>query len=99
MKVYWTDKARTRLREIEQRIASESPLVASRVMQRILHRSRRIGELPHSGRRVPEFERDDIREILVRPYRIIYLLRVDGIDVLTVRHYRELLPEDPRQAR
>ena len=97
MKVYWTDKARTRLREIEQRIASESPLVASRVMQRILHRSRRIGELPHSGRRFPEFERDDSRNF-VRPYRVIYLRRPDRIDVPTVRHYRELLPEDPRDA-
>ncbi|MET0499822.1 MAG: type II toxin-antitoxin system RelE/ParE family toxin [Steroidobacteraceae bacterium] len=98
MKVYWTDKARTRLREIEQRIASESPMVASRVVRRILQRSRSIGELPFSGRCVPEFQRDDIREILLRPYRIINRLNVDRIDILTVRHYRELLPEDPRGA-
>ena len=52
----------------------------------------------YSGRCVPEFERDDIRETLLRPYRIIYRLNVDRIDILTVRHYRELLPEDPRGA-
>ncbi len=35
-----------------------------------------------------------MREILLRPYRIIYLIGRERIDVLTIRHYRELLPGD-----
>lgn len=94
MKVYWTDKARARLRGIEQYIARDSPLVAPEVIRRILLQSRRLAQLPLSGRSVPEYERVDIREILLRPYRIIYRVMPDRIDILTVRHFRELLSED-----
>jgi plasmid stabilization system protein ParE len=31
---------------------------------------------------------------MVRPYRIIYLVLPERIDVLTVRHYRQILPDD-----
>lgn len=94
MKVYWTDKARTRLHGIHRYIAEESPLVAPEVIRRIVLQSSRLMLLPLSGRSVPEYERADIREILLRPYRIIYRVMPQRIDVLTVRHYRELLPED-----
>jgi plasmid stabilization system protein ParE len=43
---------------------------------------------------VPEYQRDDVREILERPYRILYRIKPDRIDVITVMHYRQLLPSD-----
>jgi len=43
---------------------------------------------------VPELRRTDLREVLERPYRIIYLIGSDRIDILTIVHYRQLLPED-----
>jgi toxin ParE1/3/4 len=94
MKVYWTNTAIARLRGIEQVIAQDSPLVAPRVVARILRSTNRLEALPHSGRTVSEYDDADIREILLRPYRIIYLLKPGNIYVLTVRHYRELLPDD-----
>ena len=45
-----------------------------------------------SGRQVPDYQRDDIRELLERPYRIIYQLGPDRVEILTVMHYRQLLP-------
>ncbi len=56
MKVYWTDRAKRRLKLIEEYIAQDAPEVAQRTVRRILARSRQIGELPQSGRRVPEFD-------------------------------------------
>lgn len=94
MKVYWTDRARSRLKLIEDYIAQDAPEVAQRTVHRILARSRQIGELPQSGRKVPEFDHPEIREVLQHPYRIIYRVRSDRIDVLTVMHYRQLLPRD-----
>ena len=41
-----------------------------------------------------QFRREDIREILERPYRVIYRVLPNRIDVLTVMHYRQLLPGD-----
>ncbi|MDP2186762.1 MAG: type II toxin-antitoxin system RelE/ParE family toxin [Erythrobacter sp.] len=50
--------------------------------------------MPHAGRRVPEYQIDTLREVLERPYRIIYRIQPDEIEVLTVMHYRQLLPGD-----
>ena len=47
-----------------------------------------------SGRKVPEYEADDIREIIEKPYRIIYRIKSEQIDVLAVVHRRQLLPND-----
>ena len=96
MRVVWTDRARQRLRELHDYIAQSAPAVAAEVTRHLVTRSRQLGTLPYAGRRVPEYERTDVREILVRPYRIIYRIRSDlnRVDVLAVRHYRQLLPSD-----
>jgi plasmid stabilization system protein ParE len=45
---------------------------------------------------VPEYPDDDLRELLLRPYRIIYRQRDERVEVVTVMHYRQLLPINPR---
>lgn len=97
MKVHWTDRAKARLRLIHDYISEESPQTALLVVDRITTRSMQLNELPNSGRKVPEFQRNEIREILERPYRIIYKIKSDQIDVLTVMHYRQILPADVGQ--
>lgn len=97
MHVYWTDRARLRLRHVYDYLQEEATLaIAKRTIEQLIRRSRTLNTRPHKGRRVPEYQLDDIREILERPYRIIYRLRPDRnrIDVLTVMHYRQLLPGD-----
>ena len=47
--------------------------------------------MPLAGRVVPELQREDVREVLLGTYRIVYRVREDAIDVLTVfeghRHF------------
>ncbi len=43
---------------------------------------------------MPEYRRDDIREVIERPYRIIYRIKEDQIDVLAVIHSAQQLPPD-----
>jgi len=93
VKVHWTDRAKQRLKLIHDHIAKDAPLVAPSVIERLVRRSLQIGEFPHSGREVSEYQREDVREILERPYRI----QRDRIDVITVMHYRQLLPDDLTQ--
>jgi len=50
--------------------------------------------MPKAGRRVPELDRDDIHEVLLRTYRIVYCLVDGGILVLTVFEGHRLLPMD-----
>ena len=94
MRVRFTDEALAKLRAIHAHIAQDAPQRANRMIDRLTRRAERIGDLPHAGREVPEYQLDALREVLERPYRIIYRVKVDEIEVLTVMHYRQLLPED-----
>lgn len=52
---------------------------------------------PKSGRRVPGYTRDDVRELIEGNYRILYRLGSDRIEVLTVKHCTQRLPVDLRE--
>jgi toxin ParE1/3/4 len=86
MKVHWTDTAQRHLDAIYHFIAQDSPAYAKRMVDRLTQRSQQIGEFPFSGRSVPEYEMQQIREVIEGPYRIIYYIKVDRIDVLAVLH-------------
>jgi toxin ParE1/3/4 len=92
MKVYWTQEARARLLDIQTYIAQFSPKAARLVTARILKRSRRLASPPLEGRRVPEYPKADLREVLERPFRLIYLVKPDQVEIVTVKHYRQRLP-------
>lgn len=51
-------------------------------------RSIQIASFPFSGRMVPEYELNEVRELVERPYRVIYLVQTerDQIEVLAVIH-------------
>jgi len=86
MKVVWTDTAKRNLRNIHDYIAQTSPAYAKRLVDRLTKRSKQIAAFPLSGRVVPEFAVDQIREVFERPYRIISHLRPDHIEVIVVLH-------------
>jgi len=48
--------------------------------------------MPLSGRVVPEFNSDDMREIIVGHYRIVYRIEHTEMVVLTVFEGHKLLP-------
>ncbi len=86
MKVVWTDTAKGNLRTIHDYIAQNSPAYAKRLVDRLTNRSKQIDAFPLSGRIVPEFDVGQIREVLEHPYRIIYHIRPDRIEVVGVVH-------------
>ena len=91
--VYWTPEARARLKEIRDYIISkDAPQAAQKVVTTLLLRTRQLETVALSGRRVPDFPDDDLWELLERPYRIIYRISENKIEILTVFHYRQLLP-------
>ena len=94
MKVYWTNRAKARLKQIHKYRLPDSEKTANDVIRKLVSRSMQIGEYPLSGKEVAEYRRDDIRELLERPYRIIDVIKENQIDVISVIHYRQLLPGD-----
>jgi len=65
------------------------------MVDRLTLRSEQIAIFPLSGRMVPEYEAEDIREIIEKPYRIIYRIKPEQIDVLAVIHGAQLLLLEP----
>lgn len=95
MRVFWTPSARLRLQEIEAHIAREANLqVAREVVTRIIRHTLTLGQPPLLGKRLSHYAHADVRELYERPYRVIFRVATDSVEILTVLHYRQLLPSD-----
>ncbi len=68
MRVHWTDNAIKQLVNIYEYISLTSPTYAKRMVDKITRRSEQIVEYSLSGRKVPEYNAKDIREIIEKPY-------------------------------
>jgi toxin ParE1/3/4 len=91
VKVRWTRKAERCLYEIGDYIALDDPKAAVRWIRQLRDRVRRASALPGTGRVVPELQREDIREVLLRNYRLMY--RVDKRELVVIEGHK-LLPDD-----
>ena len=93
----WTERALRDLRDlrdIDAYIAADDPVAAERWVSKLLAAAERAAKLPYAGHIVREKGREDVRQIVVRTYRIIYLIREKQVDVLTVFEGHHLLPDD-----
>jgi addiction module RelE/StbE family toxin len=86
MNVRWTNTAEEHLDALHDHISRDSPQYAKQIVDRLTRRSQQIADFPLSGRRVPEYDVDQVREVIESPYRIIYHIKPDQIDVLAVIH-------------
>lgn len=95
--IAWTPKSRDDLEAAVRYISRDSPGLARLFAGRIESAAERLAIFPRSGRVVPEFERPDIRELIVQSYRIVYRLRGDDVEILTVHHGARLLRWDDQE--
>jgi addiction module RelE/StbE family toxin len=85
--VSWTERAQADLAAIRAFIEVDSPHYAEVIVRRLLHAVDRLQDFPQSGRVVPEYVDPAIREVVLRPYRIVYRIVSDQqIHVLTIHH-------------
>ena len=73
MKVIWTPLAIERLQEIDAFISNDSPVAAAHFIDLLFQRGDSLADFPNSGRKVPEYHRDDYRELIEGNYRINYV--------------------------
>ena len=86
MNVHWTDTAEAQLDAVYAYIAQNSATYALHTIDKITNRSKQIAAFPLSGRKVPEYDVDQIREVFSGSYRIIYYIKPDQIDIIAVIH-------------
>jgi len=80
----WSPRSIRDLESIREYIARDSPLYADLVVQRLVHAPERLQQFPESGRIVPERDEPHLRELIVRPFRLVYRVRDDSIEIVTV---------------
>ena len=84
--VKWTPQAADDLEGVTNFIAADSPQYASLFASDALAAVERLTAFPRSGRIVPEVNDPAIREILLGHYRIVYRIKGDLVQILTVHH-------------
>ena len=93
MKVIWSVRARNELRAIRTYIARDSEFYASRMVGRIINRIETAASSPASGHPVHEYSEAPLKEVHEHPYRIIYLLTADSLQVVTIIHFKQQLAD------
>lgn len=89
----WSPQALRDVESIRAYIAEDSPLYADLVVRRIVAAVERLDTFPKSGRVVPERNVPEIREVIVKPYRVVYRLRPGVVEIATVFRASRLFPE------
>lgn len=85
-RITWTQQALDDLEAVCLFIARDAPQYAQVFAARVFRATDRLAAFPRMGRIVPEIARDDLREVIVQSYRIIYRLLPDEVEILTVHH-------------
>ena len=85
-KVVWSNIAASDLDEVARYIARDSRHYAAAFVQEILEVSRSLAELSERGRIVPEISRSHVRELLVRDYRLLYVIEKSRVAILGLIH-------------
>jgi toxin ParE1/3/4 len=94
--VRWTARALADLDAICGLIARDSPSFAALFAARMFRAADRLADFPYMGRVVPERGREELRELIVGNYRLIYHVSDDLVHMVTVHHGARLLPNlDP----
>ncbi len=87
-KVIWDDEAIGELAAIVRRIAKNNPDAARKTGELLLQKAGLLSSFPQFGKVFKKLHREDVREISVPPYRIIYHVKAaqNCVQILTVWH-------------
>jgi toxin ParE1/3/4 len=83
------------LERIVAYIAPHNAEAAQRIGDELLDMAFSLGNLPRRGRVVPEFRRPELREVIVRSYRVIYRIKDREIEVVRFWHAARGFPHIP----
>jgi len=89
--VKWTRNALDELDEIAKYISRDSPKFAKFLVNQMFETARHLEQFPKLGRIVPEYNNPDLREIIYKNYRIIYLIKSDQLEIISLIHGSRML--------
>jgi len=80
--------------EIDEYISRDNPIAAVDFVDKLITIAETIVDNPKKGRVVPELSLENIRELLFKNYRIVYLVKKSSVEVLTVFEGHRLLKKE-----
>jgi toxin ParE1/3/4 len=92
--LFWTHTALADLDNIHRYIAQDSLFYADSFCLEILDAVDQIEKFPKIGRKVPEWNEDRTREVVVKDYRVVYQASMLRIEILTTIHGAKLLKRE-----
>jgi len=96
VKINWTPTALRDLEEIGEYVSHDSIKYANLIVDKLFRSVEILDMHPLSGRVVPEFHNDSIRELIYGNYRLVYRIVTElRIDIITVHHSKRLLSNNP----
>jgi toxin ParE1/3/4 len=94
VKLTWSPKSLLEIEEIFEYIAVDSREYAQVTIRKIIETVTTMREYPLSGRIVPEFRNDNVREKFYKSYRIIYRFQSEEMEIVTIYHNARKLTVD-----
>ncbi|MBI4924831.1 MAG: type II toxin-antitoxin system RelE/ParE family toxin [Bdellovibrio sp.] len=91
MKIVWSLGAQTNLQEIGDYIAQDSPDRAFSFLFELIDYAEKVLMFPRAGRKVPETDLDEIREVIHKNYRVVYLMQKHQVLILSVQEGHKML--------
>ncbi len=91
LKLEWSDEALEDIESIATYIEKDSPVYAKSVVSKFFEKAEIIKEFTELGRKVPELDDVNIREIFVYSYRLIYKINSNTVLFVAVVHGKRLL--------
>lgn len=86
VKIIWTEFAVDDLRSIHSFISKDSKKYADRFIDKLIARTDQLEKNPNSGRIVPEFNVETVRELIEGNYRIIYTVDHEFVAIVRIHH-------------
>jgi plasmid stabilization system protein ParE len=87
MRVIWAPRAILRVTEIAEYIAQDRPAAARRWVRDLFAKAAGLRRHARLGPKVPELDRNDVRQLRHGAYRVVYRIDPRRVVILTVRHY------------
>jgi len=89
--IEYRQDAKENLVEIEEYISRDSIYYANKTTEEIMNKVTYLSMFPYMGRKVPEYNNTNLRELIYKSYRILYKVN-SKIYILNIFHHsRDIL--------
>lgn len=83
--------AKEDMKQIEEYISRNSIYYANKTIEEIVKRIKNLSMFPYMGRKIPEYNNINLRELIYKSYRILYKVNSNIYVLNIVHHSRDIL--------